>query len=59
MVDLKWDIPATGKAEVDEDTLAAIDRGAEAADQGRTIALEEARKLIPKWISKFASRTPR
>ena len=52
MVDLKLQVPATEPVEVDAETLAAIDRGVEDADKGRTVALEEARQLIPKWISK-------
>lgn len=56
MVDLKLQVPATEEVEVDVETLAAIDRGIEAADEGRTVSLEEARKMIPKWISKFESQ---
>jgi predicted transcriptional regulator len=59
MVDLKLEIPATEPVEVDAGTLAAIDCGAEDAKAGRTVSLEEARQLIPKWISKFASQKPR
>jgi predicted transcriptional regulator len=42
--------------EVDEETLAAIDRGIKAADEGRVVPLEEVRKMIPEWIQKFESR---
>ena len=59
MVDLKLQVPATEPVEVDSETLAAIDRGAEDADAGLTVSLEEARQLIPKWISKFESQKPR
>ena len=59
MVDLKMEVPATEDVQVDAETLAAIDRGIKAADEGRAVPLEEARKMIPKWISKFESRTPR
>jgi len=45
--------------EEDEETLAAIDRGIKDADEGRTVSLDEARKMIPKWISKFESRKRR
>jgi predicted transcriptional regulator len=45
--------------EEDEDTLAAIDQGIKAADEGRVVSEEEVRKLIPQWISKFSNRTPR
>jgi hypothetical protein len=59
MVDLKLQVPATEEIEVDAETLAAIDRGIKAADEGRTVPLEEARKMIPKWISNFESQTRR
>jgi predicted transcriptional regulator len=59
MVDLKMEVPATEDVQVDAETLAAIDRGIKAADEGRTVPLEEVRKMIPKWISKFESQTPR
>ena len=45
--------------EEDEETLAAIDRGIKAADEGLTVPLEEVRKMIPEWIAKFESRKPR
>lgn len=56
MVDLKLQVPVTEEVEVDAETLAAIDRGIKDADEGRTVSLDEARKMIPKWISKFESR---
>jgi predicted transcriptional regulator len=45
--------------EEDRETLAAIDRGIEAADQGRTVSIDEVRKMIPNWISKFDSQSRR
>jgi predicted transcriptional regulator len=59
MVDLKLQVPATDEVEVDAETLAAIDRGIKDADEGRTISLDEARNMIPKWISKFELQKPR
>ena len=59
MVDLKLGEPVTEEVEVDPETLAAIDRGIQAADEGRTISIEEARKAIPQWITKFESQKPR
>jgi predicted transcriptional regulator len=53
MVDLKLEVPATDKVEVDAETLAAIDRGINDADEGRTTPIDEVRKMIPRWISKF------
>jgi predicted transcriptional regulator len=55
MGDLKLDTPATDLVEVDAQTLTAIDRGLPDSDAGRTVSLDEARQLIPKWISKFES----
>jgi predicted transcriptional regulator len=59
MRDLQLDIPTTGEVEVDEATLAAIDRGIKAANEGRSVPLEAVYEMIPKWISKFKSQTPR
>jgi predicted transcriptional regulator len=59
MEDLRLEVPVTEEVEVDAETLAAIDRGMKAADEGRTVSLEEGRKMIPKWISKFESRSRR
>ena len=59
MVDLKLQVPATDTVEVDAETLAAIDRGIKDADEGRSVPIDEVRKMIPKWISKFESQKPR
>ena len=59
MVDLKLQVPTTDKVQVDAETLAAIDRGLKDADEGRTVPIDEVRKMIPKWISKFESQKPR
>ena len=59
MVDLKLQVPVTEKVEVDAATLAAIDRGINDAEEGRTVSIDEVRKMIPKWISKFESQKPR
>ena len=56
MVDLKFQVPVTEEVEVDAETLAAIDRGIKDAGEGRTVSIDEARKMIPKWISQFESR---
>jgi predicted transcriptional regulator len=55
MVDLKFQVPVTKEVEVDAATLARIDRGIKDADEGRTVPLEEVRKLLPQWISNFES----
>jgi predicted transcriptional regulator len=46
---------STDEVEVDKETLAAIDRGIRAADEGRLVSSEEVRKLISQWISKFST----
>lgn len=43
--------------EEDEATLAAIDRGIEAAKEGRVVPAEEVRKRMEQWLSK--SSTPK
>ena len=47
------------EVEVDAETAAAIERGIKDADEGRTVSLDEVRKMIPEWISKFESRKRR
>ena len=59
MVDLKLQVPVAQEVEVDGETLAAVDRGIQAADAGDSVPLEEVRKMIPKWISKFESQARR
>lgn len=59
MIDLKLEVPVTDRVEVDAQTLAAIDRGIKDANEGRTIAIDDVRKMIPKWISKFESQKTR
>jgi predicted transcriptional regulator len=59
MVDLKLQLPVTDKVDVDAATLAAIDRGIKDAAEGRMVPIDEVRKMIPEWISKFESQKPR
>jgi predicted transcriptional regulator len=42
--------PAIVIDEEDEETLAAIDKGICDARAGRTVPIEEVRKLLPQWI---------
>jgi predicted transcriptional regulator len=58
MVDVKkqdFNQPAPILDEEDEATLAAIDRGIKAADEGRVVPLEEALKRTQKWLTKSSS----
>ena len=59
MADLKFEMPVTQEVKVDKATLARIDRGVKDADEGRTVPLEEVRKMIPQWITKFESQKSR
>jgi predicted transcriptional regulator len=59
MADLKLQVPVTEEVKVNTDTLAKIDHGIEDADRGRTVPLDEVRKMIPQWIAKFKSQKPR
>ena len=51
--------PADILEEEDEATLAAIDRGIKAADEGRVVPLEEVRNRMKKWLTKSSSRKTR
>jgi predicted transcriptional regulator len=59
MADAKTDPMVSNgeEAEVDAETAAAIERGIRAADQGRLVSSDEARKLVSQWISKFSTRS--
>jgi predicted transcriptional regulator len=41
--------------EEDEATLAAIDRGIKAADEGRVVPLEEVRLRMNQWLTRSSS----
>jgi predicted transcriptional regulator len=43
--------------EEDEETLAAIDRGIKAADEGRLVSSEEVRRRVQEWLTR--SSTPK
>jgi predicted transcriptional regulator len=45
--------------EEDEATLAAIDRGIKAADEGRVVPLEKVRQRLKMWRAKSSSRKTR
>ena len=54
-----FDDPAPILDEEDEETLAAIDDGIRDAQAGRTVPIEEVRKLLPQWITASSSRKER
>jgi hypothetical protein len=58
-VDLDFNETVPLTEDEDKETLAAIDRGIQVADQGRSVSLDEAREMIPKWISESASPNKR
>lgn len=47
------------EVEIDAQTAAAIERGINAADEGRVVPAGEARKLVAQWISKSSTPSPR
>jgi predicted transcriptional regulator len=51
------DEPVSTQAGEDEETLAAIDEGIRDAKAGRTVPIEDVRKLLPRWIT--ASSSPK
>ena len=59
MADLRFDLPATDEIELDEETLASLEQRVRTAPERRYYSMEEVRALIPQWISKYASQSPR
>ena len=55
MKKLDLDDPAPILDDEDEETLAAIDEGIRDAEAGRTLPIEEVRKLLPQWITTASS----
>jgi predicted transcriptional regulator len=49
--------PAPLLEEEDEETLAAIDRGIKAADEGRVVPSSEFRRRVQEWLTR--SSTPK
>ena len=56
-VKVNLDDPLSLTGEEDDETLAAIDKGAFDADAGRVTPIEEVEKMLPRWISKSSSPT--
>ena len=48
-----------GPVEVDEETLALIDEGIQAAEQGRVTAAEDVPALLSQWISNLSTPSRR
>jgi len=48
---IDFDNPAGILDEEDDQTLEAIHEGIRDADAGRTLSIEEVRKLMPRWIT--------
>ncbi|MGA2181752.1 MAG: hypothetical protein ABSH47_01865 [Bryobacteraceae bacterium] len=53
--ELDFDDPTPVLEHEDEDTLAAIDEGIRDAEAGRTVPMDEVRKLLPQWITASSS----
>jgi hypothetical protein len=51
--------PNPNNEEEDEEALAAIDEGIRDAEAGRTVPIEEVRRLLPSWITASSSRKKR
>jgi len=54
-----FDDPVPVGEEEDEQTLAAIDEGIRDAEAGRTVPIDEVRRLLPTWITASSSPTKR
>jgi hypothetical protein len=53
---IDFDNPTPIDADEDGETLAAIDEGIRDARDGRTVPMEEVRRLLPNWITASSSR---
>jgi predicted transcriptional regulator len=56
---IDFDDPTPIEDEEDQETLSAIDEGIRDAEAGRTVPMEEVRRLLPKWITASSSRKER
>jgi predicted transcriptional regulator len=56
---IDFEDPTPVDEEEDEETLAAIDEGIRDAEAGRTVPIDDARRLLPKWITASSSRKGR
>ena len=58
MIDLKLETPVSEEIEVDGETSAAIENGIQAADDGRTVPLDEERKAVEILHFRHGQRRP-
>ena len=52
-------IPSTDETSVDAETVAAIQRGLKAAEEGRLFTSDEVRTRVSQWISNYSTQNPR
>ena len=52
-------IPPTEEISVDAETVAAIQRGLNAAEEGRLFTSDEARTRVSQWLSNYSTQNPR
>jgi predicted transcriptional regulator len=57
--EFEFEKPLPAVDDEDEATLAAIDEGIRDVKAGRTVPMEEVRKLLPQWITVSSSRKGR
>ena len=53
---IDFDEPVSTQDDEDDEILAAIGEGISDAEAGRTVPIEDVRKLLPKWITASSSR---
>jgi predicted transcriptional regulator len=58
MADVDPFVSTEDEVEVDSETAAAIRRGIQDDDTGRTVSAEEVRELLPKWKEKYGTQKP-
>lgn len=58
MADLQFEVPETEEIEVDDETLAAIDRGLADVQAGRTVSMDEVSTRLAAWLSNSDSPKP-
>ena len=56
---LDFNRPSSIQDEEDEATLAAIDRGSRAAEEGRVVSSEEVRQRVQAWLTKSSTQKTR